>query len=129
LLDIDHFKSYNDNYGHPQGDVCLKLLCNEIQRSATACGAMAFRFGGEEVLVLMNADAGQATKMAETLKASVAALKLPHPAQGEGAHVTISLGVASAIAPLTTYDTLISAADDALYAAKRAGRNAVFCQP
>ncbi|WP_147478099.1 sensor domain-containing diguanylate cyclase, partial [Pseudomonas coronafaciens] len=50
LLDIDHFKSYNDNYGHPQGDVCLKLLCNEIQRSATACGAMAFRFGGEEVL-------------------------------------------------------------------------------
>lgn len=123
LLDIDHFKSYNDNYGHPQGDVCLKLLCKEIQQSANDYGAMAFRFGGEEVLVLMIGDAVQAIKLAETLKASVAALKLPHPALGEGAHVTISLGVASALAPLTTYDTLISAADNALYAAKRAGRN------
>ncbi|MDU8430532.1 GGDEF domain-containing protein [Pseudomonas syringae pv. actinidifoliorum] len=129
LLDIDHFKSYNDNYGHPQGDVCLKLLCKAIQQSANEGGAVAFRFGGEEVLVLMNADAGQATKMAETLKATVAALKLPHPALGENAHVTISLGVASGIAPLITYDTLISAADNALYAAKHAGRNCVFCQP
>ncbi|KPY69967.1 GGDEF domain protein, partial [Pseudomonas syringae pv. spinaceae] len=65
--DIDHFKSYNDNYGHPQGDVCLKLLCKAIQQSANDGGAVAFRFGGEEVLVLMNADADQATKMAETL--------------------------------------------------------------
>ncbi|GAB0085227.1 GGDEF domain-containing protein [Pseudomonas syringae] len=129
LLDIDHFKSYNDNYGHPQGDVCLKLLCKAIQQSANDGGAVAFRFGGEEVLVLMNADADQATKMAETLKATVAALKLPHPALGEDAHVTISLGVASGIAPLITYDTLISAADNALYAAKHAGRNCVFCQP
>ncbi|EPM91398.1 diguanylate cyclase, partial [Pseudomonas syringae pv. actinidiae ICMP 18804] len=51
------------------------------------------------------------------------------PALGENAHVTISLGVASGIAPLITYDTLISAADNALYAAKHAGRNCVFCQP
>ncbi len=123
LMDIDHFKSYNDSYGHPQGDTCLKLLSDVIRQQAGECGAMAFRFGGEEILILMNADARQARKMAEALQASVAALKLPHPVLGEGALVTISLGVACAIAPKTSPESLISAADNALYAAKRAGRN------
>ncbi|KPW47170.1 GGDEF domain-containing protein [Pseudomonas syringae pv. broussonetiae] len=125
LLDIDHFKSYNDNYGHPQGDTCLKLLCQKIQQSAHENGAVAFRFGGEEVLVLMNGDAGQAREMADVLQAAVAALKLPHPVLGESAFVTVSLGVACATAPQTNADHLISAADNALYAAKRAGRNCV----
>ncbi|KTC60938.1 MULTISPECIES: sensor domain-containing diguanylate cyclase [Pseudomonas syringae group] len=125
LLDIDHFKSYNDNYGHPQGDTCLKLLCQKIQQSAHENGAVAFRFGGEEVLVLMNGDAGQAREMADALQTAVAALKLPHPVLGESAFVTVSLGVACATAPQTTADHLISAADNALYAAKRAGRNCV----
>ncbi len=123
LLDIDHFKSYNDSYGHPQGDTCLKLLCEVIRQKTRENDAVAFRFGGEEVLILMNADARQARKLTETLQASVAALKLPHPVLGEGALVTISLGVACAIAPDTSPESLISAADNALYAAKHAGRN------
>ncbi|WP_156089013.1 GGDEF domain-containing protein, partial [Pseudomonas viridiflava] len=53
LLDIDHFKSYNDNYGHPQGDSCLKLMSQVIQQNAQQHGAVAFRYGGEEILILM----------------------------------------------------------------------------
>ncbi|MCD5982671.1 MULTISPECIES: GGDEF domain-containing protein [Pseudomonas] len=126
LLDIDHFKSYNDNYGHPQGDSCLKLMSQVIQQNAQQHGAVAFRYGGEEILILMvNTDASQAKALAEIMKAALATLKLPHPAQGEGALVTISLGVAAAIAPMATADQLINAADVALYAAKHAGRNCI----
>ncbi len=126
LLDIDHFKSYNDNYGHPQGDSCLKLMSQVIQQNAQEKGAVAFRYGGEEILILMvNTDAAQARDLADTLKAALAMLKLPHPAQGDGAVVTISLGVAAATAPGATADQLINAADIALYAAKHAGRNCV----
>ncbi len=125
LLDIDHFKSYNDNYGHPQGDTCLRLLCQKVQQSAHAHGAVAFRFGGEEVLVLMIGNAVQAREVAGALQNAVAELKLPHPVLGENALVTISLGVACATAPLTSAENLIGAADNALYAAKRAGRNCV----
>lgn len=126
LLDIDHFKSYNDNYGHPQGDSCLKLMSQVIQQNAQQHGAVAFRYGGEEILILMvNTDVSQAKALAEIMKAALATLKLPHPAQGEGALVTISLGVAAAIAPMATADQLINAADVALYAAKHAGRNCI----
>ncbi|WP_122419754.1 GGDEF domain-containing protein [Pseudomonas viridiflava] len=126
LLDIDHFKSYNDNYGHPQGDSCLKLMSQVIQQNAQQHGAVAFRYGGEEILILMvNTDVSQAKALAEIMKAALATLKLPHPAQGEGALVTISLGVAAAVAPLATADQLINAADVALYAAKHAGRNCI----
>ncbi|MCF5710170.1 diguanylate cyclase [Pseudomonas syringae] len=126
LLDIDHFKSYNDNYGHPQGDSCLKLMSQVIQQNAQTHGAVAFRYGGEEILILMvNTDINQAKALAEVMKAALATLKLPHPAQGEGAVVTISLGVAAAMAPHATADQLINAADVALYAAKHAGRNCI----
>ena len=126
LLDIDHFKSYNDNYGHPQGDSCLKLMSQVIQQNAQQYGAVAFRYGGEEILILMvNTDVSQAKALAEIMKAALATLKLPHPAQGDGALVTISLGVAAAVAPLATADQLINAADVALYAAKHAGRNCI----
>ncbi|WP_249582698.1 GGDEF domain-containing protein [Pseudomonas viridiflava] len=126
LMDIDHFKSYNDNYGHPQGDSCLKLMSQVIQQNAQQHGAVAFRYGGEEILILMvNTDVSQAKALAEIMKAALATLKLPHPAQGEGALVTISLGVAAAVAPLATADQLINAADVALYAAKHAGRNCI----
>ncbi|WP_162873946.1 diguanylate cyclase domain-containing protein, partial [Pseudomonas viridiflava] len=91
LLDIDHFKSYNDNYGHPQGDSCLKLMSQVIQQNAQQHGAVALRYGGEEILILMvNTDVSQAKALAEIMKAALATLKLPHPAQGEGALVTIS---------------------------------------
>jgi diguanylate cyclase (GGDEF)-like protein len=128
LLDIDHFKAYNDNYGHLQGDICLKLLSGAIQRTVQDAGALAFRFGGEEILVLMvDADASQTRALAETLRAAVVAMNMPHPAMGEGARVTISLGMANGLAPFSSFDHLMACADDALYAAKSAGRNCLRC--
>lgn len=124
LLDIDHFKAYNDNYGHLQGDTCLKHLSGAIQQVATDHGALAFRFGGEEMLVIkVGIDAGQARALGEAMRAAVAALNVPHPVLGEDARVTISLGMSNGIAPYNQADSLIGAADCALYAAKHAGRD------
>jgi diguanylate cyclase (GGDEF)-like protein len=130
LLDIDHFKTYNDNYGHLQGDTCLRLLSGVIQRAASKAGALTFRFGGEEILVLMtHAHPAQARLLAETLRAAVAALNVPHPVLGNGAKVTISLGVAVASASQLSAEALIAMADKALYAAKREGRDCLRCAP
>ncbi|UZJ57742.1 GGDEF domain-containing protein [Pseudomonas sp. KU26590] len=130
LLDIDHFKSYNDNYGHLQGDTCLRLLSGVIQRVAYKAGALTFRFGGEEILVLMtHAHPAQARALAENLRAAVAALNVPHPVQGDGARVTISLGVALASAPQASAEVLIAMADKALYVAKGEGRDCLRCAP
>ncbi|KGF65073.1 GGDEF domain-containing protein [Pseudomonas lutea] len=130
LLDIDHFKSYNDNYGHLQGDTCLRLLSGVIQRTANKADALTFRFGGEEILVLMtHAHPAQARALAENLRSAVSALNVPHPALGAGAKVTISLGVAVANAPQISAEALIAMADKALYAAKREGRDCLRCAP
>ena len=131
LLDIDHFKAYNDSYGHLQGDACLKRLSEAVQQTAEDAGALVFRFGGEEILVLLvDADPSRARVVAEALQAAVAALHIEHPALGEGARVTISLGIAAATAPQTSADALIGSADSALYAAKHAGRDCLrFARP
>ncbi|HEX8586493.1 GGDEF domain-containing protein [Pseudomonas sp.] len=130
LLDIDHFKSYNDNYGHLQGDTCLRLLSGVIQRAAQKADALTFRFGGEEILVLMtHAHPSQARALAENLRAAVSALNVPHPVLGDGAKVTISLGVAVASAPHTSAEALIAMADKALYTAKGEGRDCLRCAP
>ena len=128
LLDIDHFKAYNDSYGHLQGDNCLTQVSQAVQQAAQARGALAFRFGGEEMLVLLvGADAQQAREMGEALRGAVAALAIPHPVMGDGARVTVSLGIAVAVAPHTSADGLIAQADRALYAAKDAGRDCLRC--
>lgn len=128
LLDIDHFKAYNDNYGHLQGDACLAQVSQAIQQAAQAQDALVFRFGGEELLILqVGADAGQAQALGEALRQAVAALAIAHPVLGAGARVTASLGVAAAMAPHTGADALIAAADQALYAAKAAGRDCLRC--
>lgn len=124
LIDIDHFKRYNDSYGHLQGDNCLKQISATIKQLAQDAGAMPFRFGGEELLVLMvGADAHRARKLAQDLCTAVAELDLPHPVLGADARVTISVGMAISTAPHISADHLIGAADQALYAAKSAGRN------
>ncbi|WP_455922397.1 diguanylate cyclase domain-containing protein [Pseudomonas putida] len=128
LLDIDHFKAYNDSYGHLQGDTCLTQVSQAVQQTAQARGALAFRFGGEEMLVLLvGADAQQARALGEALRGAVAALAIPHPVMGDGARVTVSLGIAVAVAPHTSADGLIAQADRALYAAKDAGRDCLRC--
>ena len=131
LLDIDHFKRYNDSYGHLQGDICLQLVSAAVQKTAQQGGALAFRFGGEEILILLvDTDVAAARMLGEQLQAAVAALQVPHPALGNDARVTISIGIALGNAPHTSANTLIGSADSALYAAKDAGRDCLrFARP
>jgi len=130
LIDIDHFKLYNDSYGHLQGDSCLKQVSATIKQLSAQANAMPFRFGGEEMLVLLTgADGQQARQLGQDLCTAVSDLRLEHPALGQGAHVTISVGIAMGIAPYVSAHTLIGAADQALYAAKNAGRNCLRQAP
>lgn len=126
LLDIDHFKIYNDSYGHPQGDACLVKLSTAIEQTARLAGAQTFRYGGEELLVVMDdTDALRTRVLAEALRTAVVALAIPHPAMGKDRCVTISLGMAVGSVPAVSTETLVSSADSALYEAKHAGRDCV----
>ena len=124
MVDIDHFKKYNDALGHPAGDVCLKLVADVLRRNAQRAGEFAARIGGEEFAVIAsNLDAAGAQALAERILRDMAALKIPHPATPLG-HVTVSIGV-STLEDCTdhTPQQLISRADAALYRAKDEGRN------
>jgi len=127
MMDIDHFKAYNDHHGHLAGDGCLAEVAGTIAAAVRRAGDHAARYGGEEFAVILpNADAVAAAKVAEKIRASVAALELPHGASDTAAFVTLSVGVAT-LTPLRTLQAseLIAAADRALYQAKHAGRNRV----
>jgi diguanylate cyclase (GGDEF)-like protein len=131
MLDVDHFKKYNDQYGHPQGDQCLARVAQAMAASLRRPGDMVARFGGEEFMaVLPQADADVAVKAAERVRQAVEALHWPHEAMGRSAQVTVSLGVASCKASAASGPAaLVAAADAALYGAKHAGRNQVVLAP
>jgi diguanylate cyclase (GGDEF)-like protein len=126
MIDVDHFKLYNDTYGHPEGDVCLSRLGEALSGIADATNGFAGRYGGEEFcLLLPNFNAVRALQAGEMVRTAVQDLGLPH-ATSVYQSVTVSVGVActtpsDAQAP----KDLIEAADAALYAAKHRGRNAV----
>jgi diguanylate cyclase (GGDEF)-like protein len=126
MIDVDHFKLYNDTYGHPEGDVCLSRLGEALAGIADATMGFAGRYGGEEFcLLLPNFDAARACEAAEMVRTAIQDLGMPH-ATSVYQTVTVSVGVActtpsDAQAP----KDLIEAADAALYAAKHRGRNAV----
>ncbi|MFC6616932.1 diguanylate cyclase [Deinococcus radiophilus] len=123
MIDIDHFKAYNDHYGHPAGDVCLREVAQALQGALRRSGDMLTRYGGEEFALLLPDTGLAGTQMvAERLRRAVLDLSLPHQAHPLG-QVTISLGAASLHG--VTGSELVQAADGALYAAKRAGRNRV----
>jgi diguanylate cyclase (GGDEF)-like protein len=127
LIDIDHFKRFNDSRGHLEGDTCLRRLSACIARVAQEQQGLAFRYGGEEMLVLLpDVELGEACATARAIHEAIRATAIPHPALGEAATVGASLGVAGAFIATTTASALIAAADTALYAAKRAGRNQVW---
>ncbi|MBS0234465.1 MAG: diguanylate cyclase [Proteobacteria bacterium] len=127
LIDIDHFKAFNDTAGHQAGDVCLKRVAGIIQSELRDYADDIFRFGGEEFIVLLRGiNLPIAVRISERIRRAVEDAAIPHPALAEGEVVTVSLGVASAfLSREIRVGLVISAADAALYSAKRNGRNQV----
>jgi diguanylate cyclase (GGDEF)-like protein len=126
MIDVDHFKLFNDTYGHLEGDSCLSRLGEVLARIANETKGFAARYGGEEFcLMLPNTGADAARTTAESVRAAVQALALPH-ATSSYQTVTVSVGIA-VTSPNETQQPmdLVEAADAALYAAKHRGRNAV----
>ena len=126
MLDIDAFKAYNDRYGHPAGDRCLRRLAGALAGSGRRAGETAARYGGEEFVLLLPAtDEQQAEELAQRIRATVEELEIPHADHGPGV-VTASLGVAACIPGAgASPDGLVARADAALYRAKAQGRNRV----
>ncbi len=126
MIDVDHFKLFNDSYGHPEGDVCLARLGETLAGIAAETMGFAGRYGGEEFCLLVpNIDSRRALEIGETVRAAVQELAMPH-CTSHYQTVTVSVGVACA-RPNDKQQPgdLIEAADAALYAAKHRGRNAV----
>ncbi len=128
LLDIDHFKLFNDSAGHQAGDLCLKRVAGIIQGELRGQADHAFRFGGEEfIIVLPRTAMAQALVIAERMRGAIESAGIPHPALDVEANVTASFGVASGRPAYDlTANEIVAKADACLYAAKRNGRNQVW---
>jgi diguanylate cyclase (GGDEF)-like protein len=127
LMDIDSFKAYNDHFGHQQGDSCLSTVAQALAASLKRPADVAARYGGEEfAAILPDTAPGQARSLANAIREHVASLALAHAPAATRPHVTLSIGVASFDKErLNQPAALIEAADKALYAAKRTGRDRV----
>ena len=147
MADVDHFKQFNDRYGHPAGDACLQAVAGALARHARRPSDLVARYGGEEfALLLPDCPPWKGRDIAASLLAEVAGLRIAHAGSSVASHVTVSLGVASQIpsqawteaqpapdatkarAPTGT-ESLIGAADAALYRAKHGGRNRAAYAP
>ncbi len=131
LIDVDHFKEFNDHYGHQAGDDCLRAVAAVVKAVAQRPGDLAARYGGDELAVILAAsDLAGATPIAEHLRSSIQALRLPHAHNPEGnEQVSVSVGVATALCRIggtvRMPESLLISADTALYRTKHAGRNGV----
>jgi len=128
MIDVDRFKEYNDHYGHQDGDSCLQLISSTLKHHINRSSDVLARYGGEEFsIVLPSCKLPDACRIAEQVRHSIEALNISHEDSPTGT-VTVSIGVASAIpVPEESADLLLRQADSALYQAKRAGRNIVYC--
>ncbi len=126
LIDIDHFKAYNDRYGHPQGDRCLQAIANALHHVAGRASDMVARYGGEEFAAVLGDTALEgALQVAEQARSAIERLGIEHRS-APGRIVTVSIGVTSALPVRGTHpEASLEAADQALYAAKEQGRNRV----
>jgi len=127
MIDVDHFKAYNDEYGHPAGDACLRAVAGIIAAEASRTVDLAARYGGEEFAVLLpNTDAAGCARIGEKIRQAVHAAGLVHASSGSLGCVTVSVGGAACrpiLERTAGLGALVEAADRALYAAKEAGRN------
>jgi diguanylate cyclase (GGDEF)-like protein len=127
LLDVDYFKLYNDNYGHPAGDLVLQALADVMQRATSRAGEVVARYGGEEfILVLPNASNVAAMRTATRLRELVNTEAIPHGFSDVADHITVSQGLVT-VRPDSELEPmqLVEMADKALYKAKDAGRNGI----
>jgi diguanylate cyclase (GGDEF)-like protein/PAS domain S-box-containing protein len=127
MIDIDHFKSYNDLYGHGAGDKCLQQVATALAAGVRREGALVARYGGEEFAVILpRTDAATAQEIAEGLRRRVEALGIAHSGSPNSSRITISVGISTRTPPQThDFEDLMQSADDALYRAKEGGRNGV----
>lgn len=127
MLDLDHFKEYNDHYGHVAGDTCLRDVAQSISHHPKRPRNLFARYGGEEFALILPQTSNQgACLVAERLRNAIEVLQIPHGFSSTGTTLTVSLGVATVIPrDGIPVDSLIKLADQALYSAKHAGRNRV----
>lgn len=128
MLDIDHFKLFNDSYGHLAGDDCLKKVADAIATAINRPTDLATRFGGEEfAIVLGGTDSEGAETVAEQINDNIKSLQISHESSKTNEYLTVSIGIATTFAEIgMSDDELIKAADKALYQAKENGRNQIF---
>jgi diguanylate cyclase (GGDEF)-like protein len=127
LVDIDFFKSYNDHYGHSDGDVCLRIVANQLNSIVSRTTDFCARYGGEEFICLLpNTNASGARIKAEALRQGIEKMQIPHEQNKINGVVTVSIGVATfgySINKKWSADIIVEQADKALYQAKAEGRN------
>ena len=150
MVDVDHFKQYNDHYGHVEGDACLQRVAGALAQLVARADDLVARFGGEEFAILLpDTDAQQACALAHRVCEAVRSLGLPHASSDTASCVTVSVGVACVYPVFSAAGTLhgsggrapeglqgaglaqdlFERADAALYLAKQQGRNRVALQP
>jgi diguanylate cyclase (GGDEF)-like protein len=127
LIDVDHFKRFNDTYGHQAGDVCLQRIAGALTNETFRSADLAARYGGEEfAVVLPSVDENGARQVANRILERVVKLNVPHSANEGLGVASVSIGLISVVPDeQTTVETMIRAADKALYQAKNSGRNRV----
>ena len=127
MVDVDHFKNYNDSYGHPAGDACLRIVAQTLRICARRPSDVVARYGGEEFVILLpDTDLRGGIQLGERLCAALREMDIRHETSPVSTVVTASVGVAAATPSADAEaDDLVKAADEALYQAKAGGRNRV----
>jgi len=128
MIDIDHFKKYNDHYGHPKGDEVIRAVAGAIKKSMTRAGDFCARYGGEEFVVILPATEIEGTcKVADSILKNVQDLHIPHEYSETSHEISVSIGCTSLDSlSLVSQASLVELADKNLYEAKRLGRNCMF---
>ena len=128
MIDVDHFKRYNDLYGHVAGDRCLQVIADVMRQTCKRAGQLPARYGGEEFAIIMpGSPTAEATVVAEMMRVAVMDKGIPHKGSEVAQVVTVSIGIATSIvSSSTSFQWFIKEADEALYQAKAQGRNLVI---